>query len=142
MTQHNASHTPGPWTVVDGQDMANPFTVRAPLGNIPYGLMGDYRGNIVADIKQNGADPLSGMAEANARLMAAAPDLYDALRAVYDMVVASSHASHFLDGFSIGDDGLPHANVVPQTPEDRLLHVIEAALSKADAPAVGVEPTR
>lgn len=80
-TETKVMHTPGPWRVerteageVESPN-ASPFTIRADLGAIPYGLMGDYKGNIVAEVQQNPVDSMDGMTKANARLIAAAPDL-------------------------------------------------------------------
>lgn len=114
------AHTPGPWTFcatcgVERDDArAVPFTVRAALGCTPYGLMGDYRGDIVAAVEQNGADPLAGMAEANARLIAAAPELLAALKALtQDM------------RFSLHIGGNPNAI-------NALVKQVDAAIAKAE----------
>lgn len=91
MTIH-LSHTPGPWKVVDGRDAAGPFTVRAELQKA-HGLMGDYQGDIVAEVQQNPSDPLEGLAKVNAHLLAEAPELLKVAKA----------ASHALRSYEYGN---------------------------------------
>lgn len=64
-----AKHTPGPWHVVDGS------TVAGPAGNVVAECCG---------YSEKATDPVQrkqGARESNARLIAAAPELYDACRA-------------------------------------------------------------
>ena len=60
----NTKHTPGPW-------MESSFEVWSPLN-------GKRFGKVVADLRR--ADGTSDEAKANARLIAAAPELLDELR--------------------------------------------------------------
>src|SRR5689334_8080536 len=90
--------TRGPWQVGDGK-------IREAEGEwFSVGLQGNPWKPIAV---------LSRSAEtteedrANARLIAAAPDLLAALKAVRSVVAASAEASHLFDGFEIGGDGLP-----------------------------------
>lgn len=64
-----SKHTPGPWTVgVDEQDHGRPYVK-------------DAEGYVVCALI---FEPGTGEPEANARLIAAAPDLLEALRACHD----------------------------------------------------------
>lgn len=84
-------HTPGPWSVVRAGDDETVFgNVRsqADAAYAQWGLMGDYRGLHIADIRcnpsvfeQSPGTPPDGIAvvEANARLIAQAPALLGAL---------------------------------------------------------------
>jgi hypothetical protein len=84
-TERKASPTPGRWRVVSAASSEGreyPYTIRVDLGTVSHGLMGDYRGDIIAIIGHNPADPLEGMARANADLIAAAPELLDVAKAL------------------------------------------------------------
>ncbi len=76
-------HTPGPWHVsdpIDGRD-------------IPYGI-DDAKGHHLADVSDNHyGNPLP--VEANARLIAAAPDLLAALEAMERRISTFGNPSHF-----------------------------------------------
>jgi hypothetical protein len=71
-----STYTPGPWMVVEDQ-------------------VGDDDGNVIADVTQfNQWNTTEGMVtehmpwEANAKLIAAAPELLDALRVLYEACLA------------------------------------------------------
>jgi len=74
----NAQHTPGPWAYAleYGQNITElpRITTVARCANYVIGLQSDYPGGNYRD-----GDP-SGDEEADARLIAAAPDLLEALR--------------------------------------------------------------
>lgn len=80
------SHTPGPWTYDAETD-----TIRSQAF-AQSNLMGDYRGVIVCDLeaahggkfRRASVAGLAAEVEANARLMAAATQMLDALRATVD----------------------------------------------------------
>lgn len=70
------AHTPGPWTV--SQPWSGFSSIKGPEGQLIFGLAA------------GGADEArpADECEANARLIAAAPDLLEALKAVSDMLMA------------------------------------------------------
>jgi hypothetical protein len=78
-----SGHTPGPWLVVVGDD--DDITVCA--------FEGDPRDGIMADIV---AEILSVENEADAQLIAAAPDLLEALRLVLGVVAPEGGGSAFI----------------------------------------------
>lgn len=67
------SHTPGPWTI----STSSPVDYALSIHGAPLKQSGGFP--VVADILERTTD---GTHEANARLIAAAPDLLEALRAV------------------------------------------------------------
>lgn len=69
-------HTPGPWTIV--QDSPHNRTVRYSIGARLPTDMATY----VCTIKQPAGLITDGRHDANARLIAAAPDLLEALKAL------------------------------------------------------------
>jgi hypothetical protein len=77
-----AKHTPGPWVYErdNGPGRNRPYiTTVALCCDFVIGLPSAFAGGNYRD-----GDP-SGDAEADARLIAAAPEMYEALRAMYDM---------------------------------------------------------
>ncbi len=71
MNEQATKHPPGPW-VWNGKDM-------------PFADIEDARGNVIAGMVYNGGHPQVASRDemlANARLIAAAPELLDALRLV------------------------------------------------------------
>jgi hypothetical protein len=83
----NATHTPGPWEAVGN-------LVRSPMHQ-PEGLP---RGVLISEFRDGYSAPYSDEAKANARLIAAAPELLEALqlvaREVTDYVRPTSADSH------------------------------------------------
>lgn len=75
------THTSGPWTVCEDGE-------RNIQGSISIGVASPC-GWFVADVWAD-ADELKASAQANARLIAAAPDLLAALRDVYENVRSDS----------------------------------------------------
>lgn len=72
-----ASHTPGPWKVVQTRDVQDVyFNVREDIPDLP--------GKQIAQVNQHVGRTYRGtqVAEANARLIAAAPDLLKALQEI------------------------------------------------------------
>lgn len=65
-----SKHTPGPWCIKDHRNVSEGFTIAAPRANDPF-----YDG--IAHLVD---------VEADARLIAAAPDLLEALRELTDDV--------------------------------------------------------
>jgi hypothetical protein len=86
----NAQHTPGPWFV-------------DPTGDIGFWFVGDRDGGI-ADCDPGDRDIYE--CEANARLIAAAPDLLEALRvtvdALNDIIERAEAGREFGSGFDFG----------------------------------------
>lgn len=112
-TATKATHTPGPWTARKSRGL-NAYEVRGADGS----YIGDIWGvdePVPNGIKRDHQKP-------NARLIAAAPDLYEALKSVRGVVAASAEASHLLDGFG------PRT----VTAGDRLLQAVDAAIAKAE----------
>jgi hypothetical protein len=73
----DTKHTPGPWEVRCGQETNRPRAIVAPNDTGPGGV-----GSIV---RWNGIGfPSSPAAQANARLIAAAPDMLEALQEIAD----------------------------------------------------------
>ena len=72
-----SAHTPGPWNVKADQSEANHFAVVLPKG----GLQGDA---IIAHCR----------CEANARLMAAAPDLLNVLKDIKESGLLCLHSTN------------------------------------------------
>jgi len=83
-------HTPGPW-VTDTDDGLTQVSVHAPWGeNVRPGdsaTFGDYRGAMIcaAQFLHSGV-PTKEQAVANAQLIAAAPDMYEALKELRGVV--------------------------------------------------------
>lgn len=96
-----SKHTPGPWEL-------NSFAVEAPL---------DGGTEVVAHVYNDREAPPTGSARANARLIASAPDLLEAL------VLARATLFH------------AHFCLVPDAPcecgRDNVERVVNAALAKA-----------
>ena len=79
-----AKHTPGPWTVIDAITTKERYHI-ATDNAAPYASM-------IAHL--HGTDPKHGDKEANARLIAAAPALLEALRKTLDALeIAHEYAS-------------------------------------------------
>ena len=112
-----AKPTPGPWTylpddehLADGDSDYDAFTIRAhsPEAFRQWGLMGDYRGTEVAKVRCNPSargEPEWETIEANARLLAAAPELRDALRSMcalaYSLMNPGSLPGHYWQAFAL-----------------------------------------
>lgn len=97
-TDHVVSHTPGPWSVYE----RNPLCIESPHGNI--GLVN-----------------LARASEADARLIAAAPDLLAALKEMGDWIAAGLQAS---------DEAWPDARCLQHTEE--IAARAHAAVDKAE----------
>lgn len=78
-----ATHTPGPWQVIEYAGGVTSIEHHEPTG---YG----YRQSDIARIQ-----PLSEQKEANARLIASAPDMLAALESVYAYVTDIFDESEF-----------------------------------------------
>jgi hypothetical protein len=73
---NNFKHTPGPWEVVPGDDYM--ISAAAYPADFPHLCKADDTGDMLAYVGNRTAD----FGEANARLIAAAPDLLEALESV------------------------------------------------------------
>lgn len=104
-TETKATHTPGPWTSAGVHVAAD----HGPDAEMVPVCEASYRFVTLAE------------ARANARLIAAAPELLQALKQVRYQVAASAEASHLLQGFRRSE-----------TAEDRLFQAVDAAIAKAE----------
>lgn len=90
--------TPGPWSVQDIGSNCLRITSNIPLEHVPYGLRDYY--NSIASVTQRDEHPRydAGISRqtcaANARLIASAPDLLDALRTIANGEVMGGGHSH------------------------------------------------
>ncbi len=118
-------YSPGPWTVVAGLAAAMP---ESPLGDKDPCLTveaADELVDVVAEVWwRMGYDDRKGRAEANARLIAAAPDLVEALEAAGEHLEAC-----------VPTDGWGLRNVHEDNERADILARVRAALTKA-----GVQP--
>ena len=77
----SAQHTPGPWVVVWSPKTGRPVGIDAPND-------ADIPGAVGGVVRQNGIGmPGSALGCANARLIAAAPDMLAALREISDSII-------------------------------------------------------
>jgi hypothetical protein len=81
-TTTNATHTPGPWTVPHSD---SPYWHQARKGEQPIPVSSEV--GVIADVRWQRRDH-----EANARLIAAAPDLLAALKEMYALY--ADHAQY------------------------------------------------
>jgi hypothetical protein len=106
-------HTPGPWTAAPGSEGTWTICHRRV-----YAVSANY---LLARVYPTGSSEYSPdypQAEANARLIAAAPDLLDALK--------SARATYAAIGDTYGSMALGPL-------ETRLLEIVDAALAKAES---------
>ena len=101
----NTQHTPGPWRYARGN--GSPTTGEHMIAGATPGYLAEVR------------DVGSGSVVANARLIAAAPDLLAALEETLESLLAHLRQAHRVD-----------SNV----------HQRSAAQSRIEEPAVGVDP--
>ena len=85
MNREEIKHTPGPWTVGETRRYKHSGGVDGTEVAVHYGTA-ENRGNCIAFAYGHGA---RGDAEADARLIAAAPDLLEALKKARRYVVSS-----------------------------------------------------
>jgi hypothetical protein len=76
---NNSEHTSGPWEKIDGLINYMPWSIRGP----------GARGGFLSIAHIDEVDGFHGSSEANARLIAAAPDLLEALRRLLDAFSAA-----------------------------------------------------
>lgn len=111
-------HTPGPWYAdAYGDDCDG------------IGVCAKGKG-IVADVDSDYCD--TDEMHANAHLIAAAPDLLEALKAIRGIAASSAKVSHFMDGLPEEITGRPNPRRDTATAEDTLLAQIDAAIAKAE----------
>lgn len=81
-----AKHTKGNWKVDDSIEyeisIVSPWSAEVRPGDTP--TFGDYRGAIICKMDYNSGVPTKKQALANARLIAAAPDMFEALKSIID----------------------------------------------------------
>lgn len=87
MKKYNAKYTPGLWKVAK-MDNGYGFQIINEKGN-----------HVMGSIASNGAGIMgqSAMASANAKLIAAAPDMAGALKALLNDPITSGSAAHYRD---------------------------------------------
>ena len=90
--------TVGPWEIIK-DDNGTVDSVRTKNFNSP--LMGDYHGCIIADFNNSHGNRPHAYAEAlaNAQLITAAPEMYEALKY---LIIEAQIASDKLQGSSVG----------------------------------------
>lgn len=86
-------HTPGPWTVGETRRYKHSGGIDGTEVAVHYGPA-ESRGNCIAFAYGHGA---SGDAEADARLIAASPDLLGQLRRIVAMIDPEGHDVNFDD---------------------------------------------
>jgi hypothetical protein len=111
----SAQHTPGPWTaettlLVDSQPIA--FAIMANA---------DCQGHPVAEVEGNTSCREPGEWAANARLIAAAPEMYEALKAAEQFIS---------NGIEVGFIRMPDADT--PDPAHNTLPAVRAAIAKAE----------
>jgi hypothetical protein len=126
-TQHvvKAKHTAGPWKVETG------WAYPCIGADTFFGSIAEVKEQTCARFGTPEHRVFLAEMEANACLIAAAPDLLEALKYTRAFVAAAAGASHFMDGFEIGEDGLPQSKK-RVTAEDDVLRFVDAAIAKAE----------
>lgn len=109
-----SGHTPGPWSVFPYYFVTGDGERRRLVGQGPY--------DTVAEVRQ-GHDGLDGDVEANARLIAAAPDLLasnielrDRLRAFVGAVAEMTDCGPDVDAIVRADAAIAKATPAPDSP--------------------------
>jgi hypothetical protein len=119
-----AGHTPGPWKVVDDRDLNPAFggllaEVKVPTGSFGRKTTNYRRVGITAwDVHPRDKAPAFMAGEANARLIAAAPDLLRELKAAREFMVRAIADRVDVPGFD------PTMHV--------LIEAIDAAIARAE----------
>lgn len=104
-------HTTGPWHI-DDQEAVNAITIWSGFGS----RIGGRVGTEVASLINNGSVYGTGITpsmRANARLIAAAPDLLDALRDAYALSVA--WAASYQHDYELKEQHPTHAAIVAKS---------------------------
>ena len=80
-TEKKVSHVPAPWTIDETENyrikIIAPWSDKVTTEN--FSTFADYRGSHICEMSWNSGVPTHETAIANARLIAAAPDLLEAL---------------------------------------------------------------
>jgi hypothetical protein len=97
--EKKAAHTPGPWEHVPGTEHHGPY-VCGPFGNTVCDCYAMSRPPLFSGESPSPISHMHEMAEPNARLIAAAPDLLEACRDLLKMV----EAAHRQLGMWTGDN--------------------------------------
>lgn len=136
-----SAHTPGPWPV--------PHFATGHGCECRYILAGEHMGGIAEVYIDNGKKvgdggndcPPTEEAKANARLIAAAPDLLAALRLARDVVAESCEMREGYGAFHGGDprDFTPDPEC--STEEERAAHAAAVAKAETDESARNLEPS-
>jgi hypothetical protein len=113
-----SGHTPGPWYVGAQNDMLFVIAGRAPSLDNDY-PMHDADRTVIARVEDG--DKSHSETDANARLIAAAPELLAALK----------QCAELLDDYSDVNDGADGGSPVPNRAMS-LLRDVEAAIAKAE----------
>lgn len=95
-----SAHTPGPWVLRGGQIYAVPAE--------PIDANSDFEPFCIADRDMDQRIDFDTIGEANGRLIAAAPDLLEALKALHDDIVEYVTINNLHDA-----DGSPAINNFP-----------------------------
>ena len=108
-------HTPGPWQVMPSDKAQSPW------------IVGDAEGGSVADCEPPGPWMSASEADANVRLVAAAPDLLTELKAMLELVDHANEGA-FKNGVTDSTNSIDEGEVIASNYCERA----RAAVAKAE----------